>query len=95
MLLVVAPGGRNRLWQVLRLDALVGITVTGLIYVTLLRPLVDLSGVPRLTDIGFHYVTPIGAVLGWASAVLGDRIQALVARPAPAVAEPVAPPKVA
>ena len=63
--LAVEPSGRHRLWQVLRLNALVGITVTGIIYVTLLRPLVHLSGVPKLTDIAFHYVAPIAAVVLW------------------------------
>lgn len=32
----------------------------------------------------------LGAALGWASAVLGERIQALVTRPAPAVSAPTA-----
>ncbi len=63
--LLVEPTGPGRLWRVLRLDALVGITVTGLIYVTLLRPLVDLHGIPKLTDIAFHYVAPLGTVVGW------------------------------
>ncbi len=63
--LAVEQSGRNRVWQVLRLNALVGITVTGIIYVTLLRPIVHLTGVPKLTDIVFHYVAPIGAVVGW------------------------------
>jgi hypothetical protein len=63
--LVWDVSGTNRFWQVLRQDALVGITITGVIYVTLLRPLVDLHGVARLTDIAFHYVAPIGALVGW------------------------------
>lgn len=63
--LVFDPSGRGRLWRVLRLDAIIGIAITGLIYVTLLRPLVNLSGLPRLTDIVFHYVAPVAAVLGW------------------------------
>jgi hypothetical protein len=52
-------------WRIVRLNALVGITVTGIIYVTLLRPVVNLSGLPQLTDIGFHYVVPLLTVVGW------------------------------
>jgi hypothetical protein len=63
--LVLDPERDGRVWRVLRLNALVGITVTGLIYVSLLRPIVHLSGVPKLTDIGMHYVAPIAVVLGW------------------------------
>ena len=63
--LVLDPERDGRVWRVLRLNALVGITVTGLIYVSLLRPIVHLTGVPKLTDIGMHYVAPIAVVLGW------------------------------
>jgi hypothetical protein len=63
--LVLDPERDGRIWRVLRLNALVGITVTGLIYVSLLRPIVHLTGVPKLTDIGMHYVAPIAVVLGW------------------------------
>jgi hypothetical protein len=63
--LVLDPNKDGRVWRVLRLNALVGITVTGLIYVSLLRPIVHLTGVPKLTDIGMHYVAPIAVVLGW------------------------------
>ena len=63
--LVVQPERDGRIWRVLRLNALVGIAVTGLIYVTLLRPIVNLSGVPKLTDIGMHYVAPLAVVIGW------------------------------
>ncbi|MDQ2836977.1 MAG: Pr6Pr family membrane protein [Actinomycetota bacterium] len=63
--LVANPDRDGRIWRVLRLNALVGITVTGLIYVTLLRPVVNLSGLPKLTDIGMHYVVPLAMVIGW------------------------------
>jgi hypothetical protein len=64
-LLALNPSRDGRLWRVIRLNALVGISVTGIIYVTLLRPLVDLQGVPKLTDIAFHYVVPLATVMGW------------------------------
>lgn len=63
--LALDPERDGRVWRVLRLNALVGITVTGIIYVTLLRPIVDLHGVAKLTDIAFHYVVPVATVLGW------------------------------
>jgi hypothetical protein len=63
--LVKNPEQDGRVWRVLRLNALVGIAVTGLIYVTLLRPVVNLSGIPKLTDVGMHYVVPLATVIGW------------------------------
>jgi hypothetical protein len=63
--LAVRPAADGVLFRVLRLDALIGITVTGIIYVTLLRPIVHLTGVPKLTDIAFHYLAPVLAVAGW------------------------------
>jgi hypothetical protein len=52
-------------WRVLRLSSLVGITVTGIIYVTLLRPIVHLHGTAKLTDVAFHYAVPLLAIIGW------------------------------
>ena len=63
--LAVRPEESSAVWKVLRLDALIGITVTGIIYVTLLRPIVDLHGTAKLTDIAFHYLAPVMAVVGW------------------------------
>ena len=55
----------DRAWRVLRLDALMGISVTGVVFVVALRPIVDLSGVSALTNVGFHYLSPLLAVVGW------------------------------
>jgi hypothetical protein len=63
--LFVRPDRDGRVFRVLRLDALIGITVTGIIYVTLLRPIVDLHGAAALTDVAFHYAAPLLAVVGW------------------------------
>ena len=57
----VAP----RWWRVLRLNAVVGITVTGLVHWFLLRPLLDLSGADYLADKLLHVVVPLLAVVGW------------------------------
>ena len=52
-------------WRVLRLNAVVGITVTGLVHWFLLRPLLDLSGADYLADKLLHVVVPLLAVVGW------------------------------
>lgn len=63
--LVLDPLRRGRVWQVARLDALVGITVTGLVHWFLLRPILDLDGLSSLTDKLLHVVVPLMAVAGW------------------------------
>ena len=59
------PTVDGAVWRVLRLDAVVAITVTGLVHFVLLRPLVDLSGWPYLADKLLHMVVPGLALLGW------------------------------
>ncbi len=67
--LALHPSGRSStLWRVLRLNAVVNISVTGLIAFTLLRRLPEvqaLVGLGRLSDTLLHYVVPILTVLGW------------------------------
>ncbi len=63
--LAIRPRRDGRVWRVVRLAALFGITVTFVTYVTLLRPLVDLHGISALTDIGLHYVAPLMTIFGW------------------------------
>ena len=60
-----------RWWKVLRLNAVVGIGVTGLVHWFLLRPLLDLDGADYLADKLLHVVVPLLAVVGWA--VFGPR----------------------
>lgn len=55
----------SRLWRVLRLDALVGIAVTGLIHWFFLRPLLHLHGADYAADKLLHVVVPLLAVVGW------------------------------
>jgi hypothetical protein len=55
----------GRFWRVLRLCALYGISVTFVVYFALLRPIVDLHGLSKLTDIGLHYVAPLMTIFGW------------------------------
>jgi len=66
--------GQNRYptwWKVLRLNAIVGITVTGLVHWFLLRPLLDLHGADWLADKLLHVLVPLLAVAGWV--VFGPR----------------------
>ncbi|MGA8258292.1 MAG: Pr6Pr family membrane protein [Nocardioides sp.] len=54
-------------WRCLRLAAIVGITVTGLVHFVLLRPLLDLGGADWAADKLLHMVVPALAVVGWAA----------------------------
>lgn len=55
----------GRIWRVLRLDALLGIIITGLVYETILAPLVQLEGWALVATIGFHYISPWATLIGW------------------------------
>jgi hypothetical protein len=52
-------------WRVLRLDAVVAITITGVVHWFLLRPLVDLTGWSAVVDTLLHVVVPLLTVVGW------------------------------
>jgi hypothetical protein len=55
----------GRVWQVIRLAAVVGITVTMIIHWFFLRPLLELTGWSDLCDRLLHVVVPLLPVLGW------------------------------
>jgi hypothetical protein len=63
--LVLDPARDGRWWRVLRLDALLGITVTGVVFGAVLAPVVEVSGVNWWINAGFHYVSPVMAFVGW------------------------------
>ncbi len=63
--LALHPALDSRVWRALRVAALYGITVTGIVYSTLLRGVVDLHGAAAVTNALLHYVSPVMAVLGW------------------------------
>lgn len=63
--LALVPNRDGRIWRIMRLDAIVGITVTIIVYHFALAPLLDLKGLAALTDVTFHYVTPVLAIAGW------------------------------
>lgn len=59
------PARDGRWFRPVRLAAVVGITVTGLVHFVLLRPLLDLEGADRAADTLLHMVVPVLAVLVW------------------------------
>jgi hypothetical protein len=63
--LVRDPGRDGRVWRVIRLDALLGIVITGIVYSTILAGQVELHGAAYLADLGFHYIAPWVTLLGW------------------------------
>jgi hypothetical protein len=63
--LVVDPDRDGRVWRILRLDALLGITITGLVFDLVLVDYVHPSGWQLVATIGFHYIAPWATLLGW------------------------------
>ena len=82
------PFRDGRWWRAVRVAAVVGITVTGLVHFVLLRPLLDLEGLSLVADKLLHMVVPVVAVLGWL--VAGPRPRAPWRDALPALAWPVA-----
>lgn len=58
-------------WRVLRVMALLGITITGLVYWIVLAPTSHPQGASVVANICLHYVSPLGTVGGWL--LLGPR----------------------
>ena len=52
-------------WRVVRLDALLGIANTGLVYATILGPKLHLTGGALVATIGLHYIAPVMTLAGW------------------------------
>jgi len=63
--LITDPRHDGRRWRVLRLAALVMMTVTGLVHWFLLRPLSTLVGVEAVGDVLVHVAVPVLTVIGW------------------------------
>ena len=64
--LAVRPNHDGRIWRVVRVDALVGITVTGIVYSTVLARIHEPKGWEQTTtNAAFHYLAPLLAVIGW------------------------------
>jgi hypothetical protein len=52
-------------FRVARLDGVLGVTVTGLVYLVVLRPVLQLDGWSAVADSVLHYLVPLLAVVGW------------------------------
>ena len=64
--LAFRPHRDGPVWRVLRIDALIGITVTGVVYSTVLARIHEPKGWQQTsTNAAFHYIVPILAVVGW------------------------------
>jgi uncharacterized membrane protein len=59
------PDRNGAAFRVVRLDAVIGITVTAVVHDNVLRPLQNLSGLDQICDIGLHIVVPLLAFVGW------------------------------
>lgn len=64
-LLARRPDRAGEWFEVVRLAAVVGITVTGVVHWVALRPLLDLDGGSWWADKLLHVVVPALALLGW------------------------------
>ncbi len=63
--LAARPRARSTLLRVARFDALLAITITGVVYHLLLADLYHLAGAEELANQLFHTVTPLVTVAGW------------------------------
>ena len=80
--------GSSRLLRVLRLDAVLGIAVTGVVHWFFLRPIMNLEGASYVADKLLHVVVPLLAVIGWL--VFGPRGLVSRADISPALVWPIA-----
>jgi hypothetical protein len=53
------------MWRVVRLDALLGIVITGLVFAVVLAPQVHLTGAAFVSTVGFHYISPWLTLAAW------------------------------
>lgn len=65
ILLVIRPLRDGRLWRVVRLDALLSIVITGVVYAVVLAPQVNLTGWAFVITVGFHYLSPWLTLAAW------------------------------
>lgn len=63
--LAVHPLRDGRFWRVLRLDALLGIVITGLVFALVLSKQVHPVGLAAVANAGLHYVAPWASLAGW------------------------------
>lgn len=63
--LAVSPLRDGRFWRVLRLDGLLGIVITGLVFALVLSKQVHPVGLAAVANAGLHYVAPWASLAGW------------------------------
>lgn len=63
--LVLRRARDGSLWRVVRLDSLLGIVITGLVFAIVLAPQVHLTGAALAATIGFHYISPWTTLAAW------------------------------
>ena len=63
--LVVDPERDGALFRVLRLDALLGIAITWIVFALVLSKIVHVEGIAAWINFGFHDASPVLALLGW------------------------------
>ena len=74
------PDRDGPIWRVVRLDALLGITVTGVVYSTVLARIHEPKGWQQVSsNAAVHYVVPIMMLLGWLRRCANSRLPAGVA----------------
>jgi hypothetical protein len=77
--LALTPDRDGPRWRVLRLAGLFGITITGIVYSTVLARMHEPKGWDQVsTNTVFHYIVPIMMVLGWLAFGPRPRINGLV-----------------
>ncbi len=77
----------GRVWRIARLDAIAGITITGVVHWFFLRPLLHLEGWSWVADKLLHVAVPLLAVVGWL--VFGPRLRTSWSLLLPALGWPV------
>lgn len=65
VLLAVRPDRDGRVFRVARLDAILCIAVTGIVYNAVLRGLVELSAAGAVSNLLLHVLSPLAVVVGW------------------------------
>ena len=65
VVLVVRPARDGAVFRVARLDALLCIAVTGVVYQTVLRGIAELSAAGQVSDLLLHLLAPLLALVAW------------------------------
>lgn len=76
-LLVRDPRRDGRVFRVARLDALLCITVTGVVFAAVLRGVGDLTPAGEVSNVLLHYASPLLAVVAWLVAGPRPRVDAV------------------